>query len=71
MALPTIVERDGKYINLSRSDVLEGRDLNSVTSIDGGILHYVRRRMGCETVTREVMREAVAFENEMSRMDGW
>ena len=68
---PTIVERDGKYINLFGSDAPKGRDMQNVTEIDGGIVDYVRQRMGCERVTREVVRQAVAFENEMSRMRGW
>lgn len=68
---PTIVERDGRYINLSESNASEGQDMRNVTEIDGGILQYVCRRMGCERVTREVVRQAVAFEREMSRMQGW
>ena len=46
-------------------------DMTNVTQIDGGILEYVRRRMHCETVTQEVRRQAMAFEREMSRMQGW
>ena len=46
-------------------------DLQNVTKIDDGILQYVRRQMHCETVTLEVRRKAVAFEQEMSRMQGW
>ena len=43
----------------------------NITEIDGGILDYVRRQMHCETVTREVRRQAVSFERDMSRMQGW
>ena len=71
MELPTIVERDGKYINLLGSDAPRGHDLQNVTEIDGGILQYVRRQMHCETVTPEVRRQAVAFEREMGMMSGW
>ena len=46
-------------------------DLSNVTEIDGGILEYVRERMHCKTVTREVRRQAAAFEREMDRMQGW
>jgi len=54
--------------------VIEEQDLGDITAIDdvdGGILQYVRRQMGCETVTLEVRRQAAAFEREMSRMQGW
>ena len=71
MVLPTIVERDGKYINLFGSDAPERQDLQNVSEIDGGIVDYVRQRMHCERVTPEVVRQAVAFEREMSRMSGW
>ena len=68
---PTNIDRNGKYINLFGSDAPEGQDLQNVTEIDGGIVDYVRRQMHCERVTREVVRQAVAFEREMSRMSGW
>ena len=68
---PTEYKKEVEYINLSGSDVPEGQDLRNVTQIDRGILQYVRRRMHCETVTQEVVRQAVAFEREMSRMQGW
>ena len=71
MVLPTIVERDGKYINFPGSDAPGKRDMQNVTEIDGGILQYVRRQMHCERVTREVIRQAVAFEREMRSMNGW
>ena len=58
-------------INLFGSDAPKGRDLENVSEIDGGIVEYVRQRMHCERVTREVVRQAVAFEREMSRMQGW
>ena len=67
----TIVERNGRYINLSESNASEGQDLRNVTQIEDGILQYVRQQMHCETVTQEVRRQAVAFEREMSRMSGW
>ena len=54
-----------------RSDELISPHLQNVTEIDGGILEYVRVRMHRRTVTPEVRREAVAFEREMSRMQGW
>jgi len=72
---PTL--RDSKeegHINISGSDAPENRpNLKgaNVTEIDGGILEYVRERMHCKTVTREVRREAATFEREMSRMQGW
>ena len=47
------------------------RGMRNVTEIDGGILEYVRERMHCRTVTREVRRQAAAFEREMDRMQGW
>ena len=54
---------------------IEEQDLSGITAIDdevdGGILQYVRRQMGCETVTLEVRREAAAFQREMDRMQGW
>lgn len=56
----------------ARSDELATpQDSDHVTYIDGGILNYVRERMHCGTVTPEVRRRAVAFEKEMSRMQGW
>ena len=54
-----------------RSDELTSQHLQNVTEIDGGILEYVRERMHCKTITQEVRRQAVAFEREMSRMQGW
>ena len=59
------------HIKSSRSDALEERDFQNVTEIDGGILEYVRERMHCRTVTREVRRQAALFQNEMNRMQGW
>ena len=59
------------YIKFSGSDAPEEQDLSNVTEIDGGILEYVRRQMHCKTVTREVRRQAAAFEREMNRMQGW
>ena len=47
------------------------QEQGNVTHIDGGILEYVRERMRCKTITPEVRRQAVAFEREMSRMQGW
>ena len=58
-------------IKFSGSDALEERNLSNVTEIDGGILEYVRERMHCKTITQEVRRQAAAFEQEMSRMQGW
>jgi hypothetical protein len=58
-------------IKFSGSDAPEEQDLSNVTKIDGGILEYVRERMHCKTITQEVRRQAVAFEREMSRMQGW
>lgn len=63
--------RNLQYINLFGSDAPKGQDLENVSDIDGGIVNYVKRQMHCETVTRDVMREAIAFEKEMSRMQGW
>ena len=71
MALPTEYRKEAEYINLSESNASEGQDLRNVTQIEDGILQYVRRQMHCERVTREVMRQAIAFEREMSRMSGW
>ena len=68
---PTIEGRNQKYINFPGSDAPGKRDMQNVTEIDGGIVDYVRQRMGFERVTREVVRQAIAFENEMSRMQGW
>ena len=59
------------YIKFSGSDAPEEQDSQNVTEIDGGILEYVRERMHCRTVTREVRRQAAAFEREMDRMQGW
>ena len=62
-----------EYIKAVGSDepTTPREDMTDVTQIDGGILEYVRERMHCERVTREVARQAVAFEREMSRMQGW
>ena len=68
---PTKENRNSKYIKGVESNASIPRDLRNVTEIDGGIVDYVRQRMGFERVTREVIRQAVAFENEMSRMSGW
>jgi hypothetical protein len=70
---PTIENRNSKYIKAVRIDELtdqpnfEGANV----TIDGGIVNYVKRQMHCETVTRDVMRQAIAFEREMSKMQGW
>jgi len=58
------------HIKFSGSDAPEEQDMTNVT-IDGGILEYVREQMHCETVTREVRRQAALFQNEMNRMQGW
>ena len=54
---------------------IEEQDLSGITAIDDnvddGILQYVRRQMGCETVTLEVRQQAAAFQREMDRMQGW
>ena len=53
---------------------IEEQDLSDITAIDdvdGGILQYVRRQMGCETVTLEVRRQAALFQKEMEMMQGW
>lgn len=68
---PSEYKKEVRYIKGMETDESIPRDLRNVTHIDGGIIDYVKRRMGCETVTRQVMREAVAFEREMSRMNGW
>ena len=69
---PTKYEKNRKYIKAAGIDEpATPRDLQNVTKIDGGIVDYVRQRMGFERVTREVIRQAAAFENEMSRMQGW
>ena len=69
---PTTIEgRNLEHIKGVRSDELISPHLQNVTEIDGGILEYVRVRMHRRTVTPEVRREAVAFEREMSRMQGW
>ena len=68
---PTKENRNSKYIKGVESNASIPRDLRNVTEIDGGIVDYVRQRMGFERVTREVIRQAIAFENEMSRMQGW
>ena len=62
----------GGYIKAAGSDEpATPQDIGNVTEIDGGILEYVRERMHCRTVTREVRRQAAAFEREMDRMQGW
>ena len=66
---PTNIERNRKYIKAMENDESIVQDLRNVTQIEDGILQYVRRQMGCETVTRQVMREAVAFEREMRSMN--
>lgn len=71
MESSTIEGRNLKYIKGLESDASIPQVEGNVTQIEGGILQYVRRRMGCETVTREVVKQAVAFEREMSRMQGW
>ena len=58
-------------IKVAESDESAAQYLQNVTEIDGGILEYVRERMHCRTVTREVRRQAAAFEREMDRMQGW
>ena len=53
---------------------IEEQDLSGITEIDdvdGGILQYVRRQMGCETVTLEVRRQAASFQRDMDKMQGW
>ena len=68
---PTL--RDSKevgHIKFSGTDEPEEQDMTNVT-IDGGILEYVRERMHCKTITAEVRRQAVIFEREMNRMQGW
>ena len=67
---PTL-QKEGGYIKVAESDEFAARDMQNVTEIDGGIVDYVRQRMGFKRVTREVVRQAIAFENEMSRMQGW
>ncbi len=70
----TIEGRNQKYIKAAGIDepATPRENMTDVmTQIDGGIVDYVRQRMGFERVTREVYRQAVAFENEMSRMQGW
>ncbi len=71
MSLPTEYRKEVEYIKVSRSDALEAQDMQNVSEIDGGIVDYVRQQMHCETVTRDVMRQAIAFEREMSGMQGW
>ena len=70
---PTIEGRNQKYIKAVGIDkpTTPREDMTDVTKIDGGILDYVRRRMGYKRVTREVVMQAVTFEREMSRMSGW
>ena len=68
---PTEYSRNLHHIKVAVSDETAARDLQNVTKIDGGIVDYVRQRMGYKRVTREVVRQAVAFEKEMSRMQGW
>ena len=59
------------YVKSLGSDAPKERGLRNVTDVDGGILEYVRERMHCRTVTREVRRQAAAFEREMDTMQGW
>jgi len=59
------------HIKFLGSDAPEEQGTRNVTKIDGGILEYVRERMRCRTVTPEVRRQAIAFEREMDRMQGW
>lgn len=68
---PTDKISDEGYIKFSGSDAPEEQDMRNVSEIDGGIVEYVRERMHCKTVTREVRRQAALFEREMSRMQGW
>ena len=70
---PTNIQRNQKYIKAAGIDepVTPREDMTYVTQIDGGIVDYVRQRMHCTRVTREVVRQAVAFEKEMNRMQGW
>ena len=68
---PSEYKKEVEYIKGIETDEAIPQDLRNVTQIDEGILHYVRQRMGCERVTREVVRQAIAFEREMSRMSGW
>ena len=68
---PTEYSRNLQHIKVAESDESATRDLQNVSEIDGDIVDYVRQRMGHKRVTREVIRQAVAFEKEMSRMQGW
>ena len=68
---PTDNISEAGNIKFSGSDAPEEQDMQNVTEIDGGILEYVRERMHCKTVTREVRRQAALFQNEMDRMQGW
>jgi len=70
---PTEYKKNLEYIKAAGIDepAMPREDMTDVSEIEGGILNYVRQRMGCEHVTQEVVREAVAFEKEMSRMQGW
>lgn len=67
---PTVYNTEEGNIKFSGSDAPEEQDWTNVT-IDGGILGYVRERMHCERVTREVRRQAALFQMEMDRMQGW
>lgn len=63
-----------KKMNKKVVKAIKEQDLENITQIDdvdGGILQYVRRQMGCETVTLEVRRQAARFQQEMDRMNGW
>jgi len=70
---PSGYKKNLEYIKAVGIDepTMPREDLQNASEIEGGILDYVCKRMGCEHVTREVVREAVAFEKEMSRMQGW
>ena len=71
---PTTIEgRNLEYIKAVGSDepTTPQVDIDDVTEIDGGIVEYVRERMHCKTVTREVRRQAALFQQEMDRMQGW
>lgn len=71
---PTTIEgRNLKHIKgvVSDETTIPREDMTNVSEIDGGILNYVRERMHAKTITPEVRQRAVAFEREMSRMQGW
>jgi predicted short-subunit dehydrogenase-like oxidoreductase (DUF2520 family) len=60
---------DKKVVKAIKEQDLE--NITEIDDVDDGILQYVRRQMGCETVTLEVRRQAALFEREISRMQGW